>query len=138
MFPLIWIWKIYKWEYFHCSVFRHLHCALNFLAEFQKLHHGSFFAEATLIEISVYRDAGYTLWVHLQELFGERVLTPQQQAYNGSMSAVCCSVEWHFPDIVDYFKFLDFKRNVEIGLKPSRQNVQYLCNPSKCFHMLVR
>ena len=32
------------------------------------------------------------------------------------MSAVCASVEWLFSDIVYYFKFLDFKKNLKIGL----------------------
>ena len=38
------------------------------------------------------------------------------EAYNGSMSEVRCSVEWLFSDIVNDFKFLDFKRNLKIGL----------------------
>ena len=33
-----------------------------------------------------------------------------------SMSAVRCSVEWIFGDIINYFKFLDFKKNLKIGL----------------------
>ena len=32
------------------------------------------------------------------------------------MSAVRSSVEWLFSDIVNYFKFLDFKKNLKIGL----------------------
>ena len=32
------------------------------------------------------------------------------------MSAVRSSVEWLFGDIVNYFKFLDFKKNLKIGL----------------------
>ena len=38
------------------------------------------------------------------------------QAYNHSMSAVRSSVEWLFGDIVNYFKFLDFKKNLKLGL----------------------
>jgi len=33
-----------------------------------------------------------------------------------AMSSVRVSVEWLFGDIVDYFKFLDFKRNLKIGM----------------------
>ena len=32
------------------------------------------------------------------------------------MSTVRSSVEWIFGDIVNYFKFLDFKKNLKIGL----------------------
>ena len=38
------------------------------------------------------------------------------EMFNGSMSAVRSSVEWLFGDIVNYFKFLDFKKNLKIGL----------------------
>ena len=36
--------------------------------------------------------------------------------FNECMSAVRSSVEWLFGDIVNYFKFLDFKKNLKIGL----------------------
>jgi len=61
----------------------------------------------------IYGDPAYPLLIHLQVPFRQRVLTPQQQAYNGSMSAVRSSVEWLFSDIVNYFKFLDCKKNLE-------------------------
>ena len=32
------------------------------------------------------------------------------------MSKVCISVEWLFGDIINYFKFLDFKKYLKIGL----------------------
>ena len=64
----------------------------------------------------IYGDPAYPLRMHLQGPFRQRVLTPQQQAYNSSMSAVRCSVEWLFSDILNYFKFLDFKRNLKIEL----------------------
>ena len=38
------------------------------------------------------------------------------QIFNESMSAVRSSVEWLFGDIINYFKFLDFKKNLKIGL----------------------
>ena len=43
-------------------------------------------------------------------------LTDEQQAFNQSMSQVRVSVEWIFGDIVDYFKFIDYKKNLKIGL----------------------
>ena len=38
------------------------------------------------------------------------------QAYNAAMSEVRTSFEWLFGDIVNYFKFLDYKKNLKIGL----------------------
>ena len=32
------------------------------------------------------------------------------------MSEVRSSVEWLFGDVINYFKFLDFKKNLKIGL----------------------
>ena len=68
----------------------------------------------------IYGDPAYPLRIRLQAPFRQRVPTPQQQAYNGSMGAVRCPVEWLFSDIVNYFKFLDFKKNLKIGLSQVR------------------
>ena len=38
------------------------------------------------------------------------------EAYNKAMSAVRISVEWLFGDILNYSKFLDFKKNLKISL----------------------
>ena len=44
-------------------------------------------------------------------------LTPQMQQYSDkSMSEVRTSVEWLFNDIINYFKFLDFKKTLKVGL----------------------
>ena len=64
----------------------------------------------------IYGDPAYPLRIHLQAPFRNRVLTPQMLAYNGSMSAVRTAVEWLFGDVINYFKFLDFKKNLKIGL----------------------
>lgn len=37
-------------------------------------------------------------------------------AFNKGMSEVRVSVEWLFGDIANYFKFMDFKKNLKIGL----------------------
>ena len=34
------------------------------------------------------------------------------------MSKVRSSVEWIFGDIIDYFKFLDFKKDLKLDLSP--------------------
>ena len=64
----------------------------------------------------IYGDPAYPLRIHLQAPFRNRALTPQMQAYNSAMSEVRSSVEWLFGDIIGYFKFLDFKKNLKIGL----------------------
>ena len=38
------------------------------------------------------------------------------EVYNKAISAVRMSVEWIFRDIVNYFKFLDFKKSLKISL----------------------
>ena len=43
-------------------------------------------------------------------------LTQEQKAFNKSMSDVTVSAKSVFKDIISYFKFLDFKKNLKIGL----------------------
>ena len=38
------------------------------------------------------------------------------QQFNSAMSPLRVSVEWLFSDIVNYFKFIDLKKNLKIGL----------------------
>ena len=64
----------------------------------------------------IYGDPAYPLRIHLQAPFRNLVLTPQMQAYNSAMSEVRSSVEWLFGEIIGYFKFLDFKKSLKIGL----------------------
>lgn len=82
----------------------------------EKLQQHSFAPDGTLL--CVYGDPAYPLRPHLQAPFKRAVLvlTPQQEAWNKSMSKVRVSVEWLFGDITNYFKFLDFKRNLKVGL----------------------
>ena len=62
----------------------------------------------------LYGDAAYPLRVHLQAPFRNAVLPPPMQAFNKSMSIGRESVEWVFNDIVKYFKFVDFKKNLKL------------------------
>ena len=64
----------------------------------------------------VYGDPAYPLRVHLQGPFKNAYLTPQMQQFKKSMSEVRISVEWLFNDIINYFKFMDFKKNLKVGL----------------------
>ena len=64
----------------------------------------------------IYGDPAYPLRVHLQGPFQGAALTPQMEMFNASVSSVRVSVEWLFGDILNYFKFIDFKKNLKIGL----------------------
>ena len=41
------------------------------------------------------------------------------------MSKVRVEVEWIFADVINYFKFLDFKKNLKVGLRAVGE--MYLC-----------
>ena len=64
----------------------------------------------------LYGDPAYPLRIHLQAPFRYRAQTFLMIDFNKSMSTVRESVEWLFNDIAIYFKFIDFKKNLQIGL----------------------
>ena len=64
--------------------------------------------------LCIYGDLAYPHRLHLQCPFPTGGLIPQQQAFNQSMSSVRVSVEWIFGDIINYYKFMDFKKNLKI------------------------
>ena len=66
-------------------------------------------------EMCLYGYPAYPLRVHLQAPFRIGVLTRQMEMFKEKMSAVRESVEWLFADIINYFKFLDVKKNLRIG-----------------------
>lgn len=66
--------------------------------------------------LCVYGDPAYPLNPHLQTPFRAANLTPNMAQYNKAMSEVRVAVEWLFGDIVNYFKFIDFKKQMKIGL----------------------
>ena len=66
--------------------------------------------------LCIYGDPAYPIRAHLQSPFKGNNITQEQEAYNRSMSSVRVSVEWLFGDIVNNFKFIDFKKNQKIGL----------------------
>ena len=61
----------------------------------------------------VYGDPAYSLWIHLQAPYSQGRLTQQMEDYN---KRVRVSVEWFFGDIINSFKFLDYRKNLKIGL----------------------
>ena len=64
----------------------------------------------------IYGDPAYPLRVHLQAPYRGAQITEQMKLFNKSMSATRVSVEWLFGDIINYFKFVDFKKNLKIRL----------------------
>lgn len=66
--------------------------------------------------LCIYGDPAYPLRVQLQAPFRGPALTRNQVLYNKAMSKVRIAVEWVFGDIVNYFAFLDFKKDLKIGL----------------------
>lgn len=79
-----------------------------------------------------YGDPAHLLRIHLQAPFRNRVLTPQMQAYNSAMSQVRSSVEWLFGDVINYFKFLDFKKIYINWRKQGGEKVCSVCTSQKC------
>jgi hypothetical protein len=57
-----------------------------------------------------------SLRTHLQAPFRQVPITAEMGAFNKSMSNVRVAVKWVFGDITNYFKFMDFKKNLKIGL----------------------
>jgi hypothetical protein len=66
----------------------------------------------------VFGDAAYPLSSVLQVGFRGVNLTQEQSAYNLVMSSVRESVEWSFGKIVQYYSFLDFRKNLKVMLSP--------------------
>ena len=66
--------------------------------------------------LCIYGDPAYPLRIHFQCPFRGQGLTQAQQQFNTAMSKVRISVEWAFGDILNYFSFLDFKKDLKIGL----------------------
>ena len=71
--------------------------------------------------LCIYGDPAYPLRPHLQAPFKGANVTPLQQEWNRSMSQVRVSVEWIFGDIINFFKFLDFKKNLKVQLSAVRK-----------------
>ena len=65
---------------------------------------------------SLYGDPGYPHRVHLNcPIPRSPYLTPEEHAFNQSMSQVRVSVEWIFGDIINSFKFMDLKKIRKLG-----------------------
>jgi hypothetical protein len=61
----------------------------------------------------IYGESAYPIRMHIQARFRQEGIAEEMQDY---MNQVRVSVEWLFGNIVNYFKFLDFKKNLKIRL----------------------
>ena len=68
------------------------------------------------VPLCVYGGPAYPLRIHLQGPFRYGIITQDVQQYNAEMSAVRSSVEWLFADVINSFKFKDFKKNLKLFL----------------------
>ena len=94
-----------------------------------KKHDAGMLAESNLLQeleenafdpngnpMCVYGDPAYPHRVHLQAPFRHGQITPRMNEFNRRMSATRVSVEWLFGDIINTFRFMDFKKNLKIGM----------------------
>ena len=68
--------------------------------------------------LCIYGDRAYPHRIHLQRPFMHGNLNQQQNDYNTAMSKVRVEVEWVFNDISSFFAFIDYKKNLKIGVSP--------------------
>ena len=66
--------------------------------------------------LCIYGDPAYPHRPQLQTAFKGANVTPIQNQWNHAMNKTRTSVEWVFGDIINYFKFLDFHKNLKIQL----------------------
>ena len=66
--------------------------------------------------LCIYGDSAYPHRPQLQGPFKGANVTQAQREWNTAMSRVRVSVEWIFGDIINYFKFVDFKKNLKVQL----------------------
>ena len=66
--------------------------------------------------MALYGDPAYPLRVHLIVPYRGAGITPQMEDFNNSKSSVRTSGEWLFGDIINYSKFVDFKKSQTISL----------------------
>jgi len=67
--------------------------------------------------LCIYGDPAYPLSIHLQTGF-RNAQSEEERNFNMGMSSVRVSVEWLFGEIIERFRFTDFKKGQKIGLSP--------------------
>ena len=76
--------------------------------------------------LCIYGDPACPLQIHLQAPYKEGNLTRDQKNYHKAMKEVRVAVEWLFGEIKTYFKFVDFKTQLKVGLS-SIGKIYLLC-----------
>ncbi|GFR73961.1 protein ALP1-like [Elysia marginata] len=69
-------------------------------------------------EYYIYGDQAYPLRRQLIAPFRGAVLTENQENFNHQMGKLRMCVEWSFGKIIQYFSFLDYKKNQKLFLQP--------------------
>ena len=113
---------------------RHDSYVLRISGLLQKLEAHSFNVDGEVL--CLYGDPAYPLSPHLQKGFLNPVNQEEIQ-YNQAMSSVRVSVEWIFGDVIERFKFTDFKKMMKVGLSAvSKQYVvsALLSNMRTCLY----
>ncbi len=88
-------------------------------------------------QLCVYGDPAYGVTSWLVSPFKGSKLTPQQEQFNSSMSAVRGTVEWGFQRIVTLWAFLDFAKNQKIYLQRVGMFYQFctlMTNVHACYY----
>ena len=73
-------------------------------------------SESRGYDIYVYGDSAYPITPHTLGPHKGAVLAEEQEAFNSQMSGLRVVVEWAFGDIVSYFAFLNYKKNLKVLL----------------------
>ena len=100
-----------------------------------QLEHFSFGPHGEIL--CIYGDPAYPLTAHLQPSFRGANLAPLQISCNKEMSSARVSEKWVFGDKINYFQFLDFRKNLKIKLRTVRK-MYIVCalfnNARSCFY----
>lgn len=68
--------------------------------------------------LCLYGDQGYGIAPYLLRPYQGARLTPLEHQFNRAMSINRIVVEWSFGKIIQYFAFLDYKKNLKLLLQP--------------------
>ena len=80
----------------------------------------------------LYGDPAYGLTQNILAPFKGARITANEQAFNKKMSKVRISVEWGFGKIMQYFAYLDFKKNQKVLLQPVGKYYAVACVLINC------
>jgi nuclease HARBI1 len=69
-------------------------------------------------QMVIYGDQAYGLAPYLARPFGGAYVSAEKQAFNHLHSKLRICVEWMFGEILGHFAFLDFNKNLKLGLQP--------------------